>query len=122
MRLVPRASIRPMRCAVLPHIGANHPAGFIDTGSELIGGMDNHVYVSRVAVQEMARMIGWVPVRDVKAAQAERDEALAQVAELEQQLAETQRNLDAVDQLVSAGFASRRKPGRPKQQREEVEA
>lgn len=121
MRLVDRATIRPMRCAVFPHIGANHPSGFIDTGSELIGGLDNHVYVSTVAVGEMARMVGWVPGREVKAAIAERDKALARVAELEAELAAAHRNLDAVDQLVSAGYATRRKPGRPKQH-QEVEA
>ena len=46
MRFVERAEIRPSRCAVLPQIPGNHPRGFIDTGSELIGGLDNHVYVS----------------------------------------------------------------------------
>jgi hypothetical protein len=120
MRLVERASIRPMRCAVLPQIGANHPRGFVDTGSELFGGLDNHVYVSVVAVEEMARMVGWVPQRERKQVEAERDEALERVAELEAELEDAHRNLDAVDQLVSAGYVSRKKPGRPR--KEEVEA
>jgi hypothetical protein len=121
MRIVERAVTRPARCAVLPHIGGNHPGGFIDTGSELIGGLDNHVYVSRVAVGEMARMFGWVQGHELKAAVAEKDQALDRVAELERDLADAHRNLDAVDQLVSAGYATRKKPGRPRS-KEEVEA
>lgn len=119
MRLVERASIRPQRCAALPQIGPNHPRGYVDTGSELFGGLDNHVYVSVVAVEEMARLIGWHPRRDVKTLEAQRDQALDRVRELEEALASAERNLDAAD-LLADQFTLRRKPGRPR--KEEVEA
>lgn len=119
MRLVERAATRPMRCAVLPQIGQNHERGFIDTGSEMPG-FDNHVYVSVVAAEQMARMVGWVPGRDLKAVEAERDEALADLAAVREELASAERHLEAVDLLESRGFTARKKPGRPK--REAVEA
>lgn len=105
-----------MRCAVLPQIGGRHPDGFIDTGSELPGRgdqWDEHVYVSVVAVREMARLIGWYPPEHVtdleqrlvgmadklSMVEAERDHALSVVG--------------AVDVIESEGFRRRKKAGRP---------
>lgn len=119
MRFVERAITRPSRCAVLPYVGANHPRGFIDTGSELAG-FDNHVYVSVVAAEEMARMVGFVPGHRLKEIEAERDAALLELAQAREDLAVAERHLEAVDLLESKGFTARKKPGRPK--REEAAA
>lgn len=113
MRFVQQAAVKPSRCAVLPQVGGSHRDGYIDTGSEMLGGgdgrWDQHVYVSVVAVKEMAAMIGWCDPAPLEA-------RLAQVeAELEQaraELAQANRHLDAIDVLESEGFRARKRPGR----------
>lgn len=110
MRWVESAPVRPQRCAALPYIGnSNSQYGFIDTGAELPG-FDNHVYVSVVAVREMAKLIGW---DDPSLWKPGLERSQARVAELEQQVAELQEQLAAVQVLKSAGYTAARKPGRP---------
>lgn len=117
MQWVPKALTKPMRCAVLPQIGPNHPDGYIDTGSELPGRgdrWDDHVYVSVVALREMLKVVDW-PL-------PEEHEALERrVAELEDKLAmvEAERDryeavIDGIDAIESADFRARKKTGRPK--------
>lgn len=114
MRFVEQAAIRPHHCAVFPHIGSNHREGFFDTGSELPG-FDNHVYVSVAAVREMARL----PQVDMVAGEELRDalDELAQLrrrlAQLEDEVADLNRDFEAIDVLASRGFQARKKPGRP---------
>lgn len=117
MRLVQNAVRLPHRCAVIPFIGQNHPDGFIDTGTEMDG---LRVYVSIVAVRDMAKLIRYVPSSAVV---AEQDKVARLEAELEQVRAElrsAERELEAVDVLESKGFTARKKTGRPK--KEEVTA
>lgn len=113
MRFVERAVTRPSRCAVLPYIGQGHEKGYIDTGSELPG-FDNHVYVSVVAVEEMARLIGWTSPQ-------QREELDAQVEDLERdlkvaqdQLAEMDAELSAIDVLKNRGYTPAKSAGRPR--------
>ena len=119
MRWVECAAIRPQRCAVIPFIGASHEKGFIDTGSELQG-FDNHVYVSVVAVEEMARFIGWAPPHDTAGKDREIAEKDRRIADLEAQLAEADNELNAVHVLKGKGWTPARKPGRPPKQKETV--
>lgn len=123
MRWVQSAVTAPNKCAVLPYIGRDHDLGFIDTGSELPGRgdrWDSHVYVSVVAARELANFIGYHSPETVQAmqetvqeAQAERDAALARVAELEAAFG-------AIDALESEGLRARKKAGR--KPKHEVEA
>lgn len=121
MRFVERADIRPHYCIVFPHLGSDHSMGYIDTGNEITA-IDPHAYVSVVAVEEMAKLIGY-PTREAHA------EAVSEVARLSAELeqeraarADAERALDAIDALESRGFRERKKPGRPakKQSAEEV--
>lgn len=119
MRFVEKAEIRPGRCAVIPTIPGNHVDGFFDTGSEMPG-FDNHIYVSLVAVREMARKLNWVSPETYQ-------EALDQVAALERQIKDLEADLleadkfaSAVDVLESRDFRARKKPGRPKTKHEEA--
>jgi hypothetical protein len=114
MRLVARAAHRPMRCAALPYIGQNHESGFVDTGSELIGGWDNHVYISVVAVKEMARLINWVPPGELRAVERDVEQLRAELQIAKAELEEAQRVIAAVDVIESEGFRARKKSGRPK--------
>lgn len=109
-----------MHCAALPYVGQTHPhAQWIDTGSELPG-FDNHVYLSSLAVEEAARLLGFVSAGEHRALRLECDELRSRVEQLEVELVEKNRHLDAIDLLESKGFTARKKPGRPK--REAVEA
>lgn len=114
MRWVQQATMSPHRCAAIPFKGNSSTArGFIDTGMDLPG-WDPHVYISVDAVEQMARMIGWEP-RIVAQQQAVKVETLKErIAELEAELAESERKLEAVQVLKAAGYSAQRKPGRPK--------
>ena len=117
MRRVPEAVVRPGRCAVFPQIGGAHEKGYFDTGSEMPG-FDNHVYVSVVAVEEMARILGWTPPDDRMELEARAAGLAAEVERLTEELAEADKFAHAVDVLESRDFRARRKPGRPKQTKE----
>jgi len=113
----------------MPQIGSEHERGFIDTGSELPGlgdQWDQHVYVSIVAVEEMARMIGGGSVADM----VDRDTQIhlleGRVAEVEAERDALQVAIDGIDHIESAGFTARKKtgrpPGRPPKTQEQVPA
>lgn len=114
MRFVQTADIKPHRCAAIPFIGASHPAGFIDTGSEL-DGFDNHVYVSVAALTEMVKVMGWPTKEEHTAAIGELERSLARVTELETELEEAERFAESVKWTLGRfGEDVKNKPGRPK--------
>lgn len=122
MRRVDRALTFPSRCAVIPFIGQTHDEGFIDTGSEIpSSATDSHVYVSVVAVREMAALIGWSSGEDVAALAARVQELEAQVVALEGEVAEADKLVKAIDALESEGFRARKKPGRPRKSEQDQE-
>jgi uncharacterized protein (UPF0335 family) len=115
VRFVEKAVIRPSRCAVLPHLpsGGNHPDGFIDTMAEMpSSGFDQHVYVSVVAVREMAKMIGWHSPETMDATENELEALKHRCAALEDEVQTLNKEFEAIDLLESAGYTSRKKPGR----------
>jgi hypothetical protein len=121
MRFVEKAVIRPARCAVFPHLpnGGNHPDGFLDTGSEMPpSGFDQHVYVSVVAVREMATKIGWHSPETVSGIENELEFLKHKCAQLEDEVAELNKDFDAIEQLQSKGYTARKKTGRKPQPKE----
>lgn len=95
MRWVRTPAIRPHRCAAIPFI-TNDQKGFIDTGYDLMG-WDPHVYVSVTGVEQMARMIGWIPggavlqhEEDKKTLQSELQAARDEISQLRAQLDATE--------------------------------
>lgn len=114
MRFVERADIRPSRCAVFPQIAGNHPQGFFDCGE--LPGFDNRVYVSIVAVEEMARKRGWCSPDEQAELAAERNALEERLQQLEAELMEADKFQHAVDVLESRDFRARKKPGRPKKE------
>jgi hypothetical protein len=102
-----------MCCAALPYVGQATRTRWLDTGSELHGPGDNHVYLSEIAVAEAARMFGWVPGGEVRARDRQIAELQAQRDELTAELAAARRRLEAIDVIESEGFRARKKPGRP---------
>jgi RIO-like serine/threonine protein kinase len=113
MRFVESAPIYPSRCAVLPQIGANHPKGYIDTQSEIVSsGKDSHVYVSVVAVEEMARKLKWHSPETVDELERTLESYKHRVAQLEDEVDGLNKDFDAIEQLQSRGYQARKKPGR----------
>jgi RIO-like serine/threonine protein kinase len=113
LRFVESAPIYPSRCAVLPQIGANHPKGYIDTQSEIVSsGKDSHVYVSVVAVEEMARKLKWHSPETVDELERTLESYKHRVAQLEDEVDGLNKDFDAIEQLQSRGYQARRKPGR----------
>lgn len=106
MRLVDSARQFPGTCAVLPHIGGNHPSGYIDSGVTTPDG--HRTYISVLAFAQMAEALGY---RRGPAPDARRIALLEQrIAELEAQVAERDEQLAAVGTLRLAGAAPARKP------------
>lgn len=112
MRHVQQASMRPHRCSVFPNInGQNARGGFLDTGQDARA--DDHVYVSLVAVEEMARMIGWQHSSVSAPLEAKLKARDARIVELEGLLAEAEHFKDAAEYTMARfGAKVQSKPGR----------
>lgn len=119
MRWVEAATGAPHRCAAIPFVGMNHELGYIQTGA-VMDGFDNEVYISVVAVKEMATIIGYPTVEEHRNLVVEANRIARQLEATTAELAAARAELDAIDMLASAGFVARKKPGRPK--REAVQA
>lgn len=120
MRWVATAAIRPHRCAVIPYIGAGHERGYFDAGSEL-DGFDNHVYISVVAAEQMAGMLGWASPHERAALIQEVEDLRRDRARLEDENSDLNRDFEAIDLLASKGFQARKKQGRPRKEEAHVQ-
>lgn len=108
IRLVDQCRLYPMRCSVYPTLGAAHSLGYLDTGQTTPAG--ERVYVSLLAVAEMARMIGFQPVGSGRLHEGVIGRLRDRIAELETQVAERDEQLAAVGTLKLGGAAPARKP------------
>lgn len=121
MRLVDRAEIRPMRCAVLPQLGHDHARGYVDTGAEL-NGFDNHVYISVIAIEKLAQTAGLPTPSEVTSLALELQEAREEIERLTVENTAQAEQLDAVAVLKRYGTKVERKPGRPRSKSPERKA
>ena len=117
MRIVDQASHLPHHCAVLPYVG-NGKSRFFDTGTDLDR---QRVYVSFVAVCEMARQIGWIAPSAKREFEDEIASLQARIEELEADLADEQRKNDSIEFLGTKDFIARQKRG-PKKGKETAKA
>jgi hypothetical protein len=115
MRRVQQASIAPFRCAVIPFMGNQSASGFIDTGMDLIG-VDPHVYVSFEGAVEIAKEIGWVGPSVVKELEDNYSFIASRCEQLEAELAEANKHLDAIDFIATGPMKAYKKQGRPKKE------
>ena len=115
MRVVDQAAMPPHRCAVVPFISnSNAKAGFIDTGVDLDR---QRVYISRAeGCVQLAQAIGWHPPAVVREKDAEIAALQARVEQLEAELAESNRTLDAIEFIGRGPMKPYKKPGRPKKE------
>jgi hypothetical protein len=113
LRFVESAPVYPSRCVVLPQLGGSHPAGYFDTGSEIMSSpKDSHVYVSIAAVELMAQKHGWHSPETVSGIEAQLEAYKHRCAALEDEVQTLNKEFEAIDLLESAGYTSRKKPGR----------
>ena len=102
--IVDRCEMPPGQCiATMSH---DDPKGFVDT---LLtpAVVDPRVYLSVSYIEEVARKLGMAYDNESKAKGLK-----ARVEELELELAEADKRLEAIDVMESAGFTARKRPGR----------
>ncbi len=101
-RMVTELHKHPQHCAVFPHIGSSSRHKFLDTNTEIEPvPKGSRIYISDVAIQEMAKAVGMIPKSHLKNTAAELKGAHERIDELEQKVAELERFKAAVD-LVKA--------------------
>lgn len=118
MRFVQDANRVPNRCAFYPQIGPSHAEGFVQ--SDML--VDDHfsTYVSVVALREIADrfpQVGLVKRDELTLAQAENEVLKREVEDLRAQMAEYDKELDALSVLKGRGYQQvnrvGRKPSKP---------
>lgn len=100
MMWVQTARLYPQRCAVWPHVGATHVAGYVDTHQTTTSG--ERIYISMAALNAMAEGAGFVRAGDESASLAEAKRLRERVAELEEALEDGARVVDAARTLLDA--------------------
>ena len=115
MQRVPRPVHPPHVCALT--LRGEDPDGFFTTNTE-IRGLDPKAYICASVVRDMARDLGWFSGEQYAGVVAELEQHERTIDDLRQQLAEADRQLDAIDVLESANYTARKKPGRPKTRQE----
>jgi hypothetical protein len=114
VRIVERPVKRPMHCAALPYVGqSNRTVRWVDTGSELPGGFDNHVYLSDAAIRAAMQALRYPLPGEFREVRADRDRLKVQLDEANAELEELREQIAAVQVLKQAGYQQARKPGRP---------
>ena len=98
MRWVPRAVQRPHRCAFYPTLGSAQTRGYFKADGAFRD-FDGTVYVSVVAAEQMAKMMGMVPKHQVAALDRELKAQQEVNAELGDLVDELSTKLEAVDVL-----------------------
>lgn len=115
MRRVDRPEQAPHTCAFT--LKGQDPEGFF-TELTVLRGLDPVVYAAASWVRQAARQLGMVHHDEHQMVVGELEQANHRIAQLEDEVAHLNRDFEAIDILESKGFRSRRKPGRPKVERE----
>lgn len=76
--------------------------------------MDPHIYLSVVAIREMAALVGLPSREELESVVGERDRLARELEECRAALDAAERLVEAVDVLESRDFRARKKPGRPR--------
>jgi hypothetical protein len=119
MHLVGTPNLRPHQCAVLK-IGASHDDLWIDTGTNLPD-IDPRVYISGKGGAAIAAFLGWTDPTTRLELDTMLEELRRSVKDLEQQLAEADKELSSIDFIASQGWQARKKTGRPRKDSKEEE-
>lgn len=120
MRLCGGPTVRPARCAALPHVNAHTPGDVRWLACTEMPGFDNFVYLSDVAVRQAMSLLGYKTPVEVEGIEQELAQLRAECEEMRERLMVAESFVQAVDTIESADFRARRKPGRPR--KEEVVA
>lgn len=118
-RIVEQAKNLPQKCAMLPQLGSEHRKGYFDANARSTG-VDPWMYVSVQFVEEAAEQLGWLS--------PEKHEEMCQnavidgerILELEEEIVEANRELDAINVIRSKGWKPQRKSGPKRKTPEEA--
>jgi hypothetical protein len=118
MRRIDRLPFGVAGCSLLPYVGnATEGEWFVDTGIEATS---PKIFLSRAALVECAKEVGWVDPVDHAAVSAERDDLRRELQDVREQLEERDRAWDALDVIESQGFTARKRRGPKPKKSEEV--
>jgi len=110
MRRVARPEHGPHVCSFT--LKGEDPEGFFTTNTVIRWGRDPVAYIAVSAVRQAARELGMVSSDEHGLVVGELERANRRVAQLEDEVAEMNRDFEAIDLLQSKGFTARKKPGR----------
>lgn len=111
MRLADEAEFFPSACAVT----GRGDGPFVDFQAHAPW-IDPHVYIRQDVVREAGKLLGMVEGSELDEARAEIARLEDKVSELDNEVRELGRFVDAVDVLESREFRARKKPGRPRKE------
>ena len=118
LRIVPHALTRPHRCAMWPQLGARHPKGYFDVGTDDPEGW-NHSYVSVEFVEQAAKQLGFASPDEVALLKDTVANHERSIESLEQEVREADRFAEAAEYTLNHfGSKVRQKPGRKPQPQE----
>lgn len=121
MDIVPYPDMPPGQC--IASLRSDDPEGFIDTRLTPSLDGDHRIYVSVGWVKEMAGKLGMRSREEYEALEREVELLEQRVFEVEDELAQVDAVVDAIDVIESRDFRARRKPGRkPRRTDDELEA
>jgi hypothetical protein len=110
MQIVESPVWPPSKCAVTGR--GEDLNGFLDTGSQLTC-IDPHIYISYEGMKLLAKEWGFVDPDTHEKLLKAYAVLHEDIAKVKNDLAEANREIDAVHVLRSKGYTSARKPGRP---------
>ena len=112
-RFVERCEMRPLHCAIFPHLGARAPRGYVDTGTR-IGLDESQVYLSIEGLEQTAlRFLDVVRGDELREATQQIEALKREVADLQEQVREADRFAEAAEYTLGRfGQHVRNKPGR----------
>jgi hypothetical protein len=115
MKVVDKATDQPGQCTLT----ADFDGPFVDTefwiNCERVG-INPHVYIHVPVAEQIGRTVGMVPESVLHSCEKELEDQRQRVIDLEAELNESSRVLDAVDTLKRNGYESKRRPGRPRKE------
>lgn len=118
MHHVEQAERNPHCCAGYPQLGRKPQGGFIDTGVEEPGTgiYGNRHYISVAFIRDAAQkfpQIGLVDANEYSLVCAEKAAIQKELEDVQAELAECNRELDAISTLRARGYQPEKRRGRP---------
>ena len=121
MRFIERVDAHPQHCLAIPHLGQAHKDGYVDfntsfNGPGIAGTAPLRIVLSVAAIRDAARnvpQLGLVDANEYSLVCAERAAIQKELEDVQAELAECNRELDAIATLRGRGYSQEKRRGRP---------